>query len=230
MAEAGTMLLEEHERYLDSKPLLRGWFHAAAALAALAFTVVICWRSWSNLPRFIALAIFGLSLIQLYTVSAVYHIGAWPAHVHRRLRAVDHANIFVLIAATYTPLCCTILGGPARVTILAAVWTLAGLGVGGVVGRWWRSRWVGVALYLAMGWLGLLALPAFIHAAPAWGSWLLLLGGLFYTVGALIYARRWPNPFPRVLGFHEIFHLCVIGGSGSFAAAIWLWVLPAAHP
>src|SRR5438876_10180035 len=92
-----------HPPISTSKPLLRGWSHAGAAVAAMVFTVLLCWQSWRDGPRLLSLLIYGASMIELYTVSALYHLGSWHEAVRRRLRALDHANIFVFIAGTYTP-------------------------------------------------------------------------------------------------------------------------------
>lgn len=209
-----------------TRPLLRGWFHAGAAVGAVALTILLCWLSRGDTPRLISMLIFGLSMIELYTVSATYHIGRWPERTRRVLRSLDHANIFVLIAGTYTPLCFNILDGWLRITILSVIWFLAVLGVAFSVLTLRLPRWVVASLYIGMGWVVILALPAFLAVLPWTAVATLVLGGLLYTVGAVVYARRWPNPFPRILGFHEIFHLFVIAGSVAFAACIWIWALP----
>jgi hemolysin III len=208
------------------KPLLRGWFHAVAAVGAVVLTILLCWLSRGDTPRLISMLIFGLSMIELYTVSATYHIGRWPERTRRVLRSLDHANIFVLIAGTYTPLCFNILDGWLRIAILSIIWFLAVLGVAFSVLTLRLPRWVGASLYIGMGWVALLAIPGFLAVLPWTAVGTLVLGGLLYTIGAIVYARRWPNPFPRVLGFHEIFHLFVIMGSVAFAACIWIWALP----
>lgn len=208
------------------KPLLRGWFHAVAAVGAVVLTIVLCWLSRGDTPRLISMLIFGLSMVELYTVSATYHIGRWPERTRRVLRSLDHANIFVLIAGTYTPLCFNILDGWLRITILSIIWFLALLGMAFSVLTLRLPRWVGASLYIGMGWVALLAIPGFLAVLPWTAVATLVLGGLLYTIGAVVYARRWPNPFPRILGFHEIFHLFVIAGSIAFAACIWIWALP----
>lgn len=208
------------------KPLLRGRFHAAAAVAALALTIALGVRSRADPPRLISMLIFGLSMVELYSVSAIYHIGRWGPVVWRRLRALDHANIFILIAGTYTPLCFNVLSGWLRPALLAVIWALALAGAALATLTMRTPRWLSTALYVGMGWVSLLALPAFAREL-GWGAVaLLLLGGGFYTAGAVVYARRRPDPFPRVLGFHEVFHLFVIAGGVAFAAAVWLWALP----
>ena len=113
------------EPVLLKKPLLRGWFHAMAAVGAIILTVALCWMSRGDIPRMISMLIFGLSMIELYTVSAMYHIGNWPATQRRVLRTIDHANIFILIAGTYTPLCFNVLSGWFRIVMLLLIWSLA---------------------------------------------------------------------------------------------------------
>lgn len=208
------------------KPLLRGWFHALAAIAAIGLTIVLCILSRNDLPRLFSMLVFGLCMIELYTVSALYHIGTWHGVVRQRLRALDHANIFLFIAGTYTPLCFNILSGWVRPALLITIWTLALLGISLTLFTFRLPRWISTTLYIAMGWIALLALPAFLAVVPWTAVAMLVAGGLLYTIGAIIYALRRPNPFPRIFGFHEIFHLFVIAGSVAFAACIWIWALP----
>lgn len=207
------------------KPFLRGWFHAVAAICAVIFTITVCWRSRADLPRFISLLIYGMSMVELFTVSALYHIGTWRDPVRSRLRALDHANIFILIAGTYTPLCFVLLSGWLRSAILIVIWALAVVGIGLATFTLHTPRWVTASLYVCMGWVVILALPAFLTVVPWKAIALLLLGGILYTIGAIIYARKWPDPFPRVFGFHEIFHLFVIAGSVAFALVVWYWAV-----
>jgi hemolysin III len=208
------------------KPLLRGWLHAGAAVASVGLTVALCVLSRDDPPKMVAMLVFGLSMVELYTVSAFYHIGRWEPRTHRVLRAVDHSNIYVLIAGTYTPLCFIVLDGWARVAMLTLIWTLAALGVGLSIFVPGLPRWVGTSLYIAMGWVAVLAMPTFLERLPWQAIATLVLGGLLYTIGGVIYARKRPDPFPRVLGFHEVFHLLVIAGSVAFAVVIWVWALP----
>ncbi len=184
------------------KPLLRGWSHAGAAVASVVLTILLCWLSRADMPRLISMLIFGLSMIELYTVSALYHIVNWSIPTRKILRSIDHANIFVLIAGTYTPLCFNLLTGWVRLTILVVIWVLAMLGVGLSVSRLKLPRWMTVALYVGMGWVVVLALPAFLAVLPWIAVATLLLGGILYTIGAIVYARKQPDPFPRVWGYH----------------------------
>src|SRR6266849_8768789 len=220
-------MIQQQTRNLETlraiKPLLRGWFHAVAAACAVALTVVLCWLSRGDIPKLISMLLFGLSMIELYTISAIYHIGTWSEPRRRLLRALDHANIFVLIAGTYTPLCFNLLSGWLRPTILIIIWSLAAVGIGLATFTLHTPRWVTALLYVVMGWVVVLALPAFLAVVPWSTVGLLLLGGILYTIGAIIYALKWPDPLPRVLGFHEVFHLFVIAGSIAFALVIWYW-------
>ncbi len=208
------------------KPLLRGWLHAGAAVAAGVFTLAICWRMLGDPPHLFPMLVFGLSMVWLFAVSAVYHIGAWQPETHRKLRALDHANIFVLIAGTYTPICLNALGGWVRPTILTTIWLLALTGVALSTFTVRLPRWVGTGLYVGMGWVSLLALPALLEALPQEAVLTLFLGGAVYTLGGVVYALKRPDPFPRIFGFHEVFHLLVVIGAALDAVAIWVWVAP----
>ncbi|MGH2508908.1 MAG: PAQR family membrane homeostasis protein TrhA [Ktedonobacteraceae bacterium] len=212
---------------LAAKPLMRGWSHALAACVSLLLTVALCWNSRTDLPKLLSFLIFGLSMLELYTVSACYHIGRWREKPERVLCTIDHANIFVLIAGTYTPLCFNLLSGWLRPTILVVIWVLAALGVGQAIFLPHLSRWMTVTLYVGMGWVIILALPVFLTIVPWIAVATLLLGGVLYTIGAVVYACQRPNPFPRVFGYHEIFHLFVIAGSAAFALCVWVWALHA---
>lgn len=211
---------------LDPKPLLRGWFHAGAAVAAVIVTVLLVWQAREDPLRLLTLLIFGLTLIVLYVVSAVYHIGRWRGRWHTFLRAFDHANIFLVIAGTYTPLCVNVLAGWVRGTVLGLVWTLAIVGAALSVFTLRLPRWLNAVLYIGMGWVALISLPQMLERLPWTAIAMLFLGGLLYTAGAVVYALKRPNPAPRYFGFHEIFHLFVIAGSAAFVLTIWLWVLP----
>jgi hemolysin III len=209
----------------EGKPLLRGWIHAIAAVGAVITTVALCYRSYGDTPRMISMLVYGLSTIALYGGSAVYHIGRWKGAWHRWLRAVDHTNIHLHIAGTYTPLCFNLLSGWLRVGLLASIWTLALLGILRVVFRPPMPRWSATLLYMAMGWLAVPALPIFITAVPLGVLEGLFVSGLLFSLGAVVYARRRPDPFPRVFGYHELFHLLVVGGGLIVFGIIWTWAL-----
>ena len=211
---------------IGTKPLLRGRLHAVAAVGAVAVTVALALRSLHDPVRLASLIVFGLSMVELYSVSALYHIGAWSARTRRTLRALDHANIFVLIAGTYTPICVNVLSGDLRLIVLGTVWGLALVGIATTVLAFRLPRWALSGLYLALGWVAVIPFPTLASLLPWPALALLVSGGLFYSFGAVVYARRWPDPFPRVFGFHEVFHSFVIAGSAAFALMIAIWVVP----
>ncbi|HEX8597413.1 MAG TPA: hemolysin III family protein [Chloroflexia bacterium] len=210
----------------DAKPRMRGWSHAAASAGSVLLTVLLCWASRDDWPKMVAMLVFGLSMVEMYTISAIYHIGRWSERRWRMLRSIDHSNIFLLIAGTYTPLAAVMLTGWVGTALLIAVWSLALVGVGLSIFVRRLPRAIRSALYVGMGWISVLALPAFLQVLPLEAIGLLVLGGGLYTVGAVIYARRRPDPFPRTFGFHEVFHLLVIAGNLAFVAVMVLWVLP----
>jgi hemolysin III len=182
---------------------------AVLAPAALVWLILL-----ADSPRgYVSAAIFATSLILLYTTSATYHLAPWPARARRIVMRFDHSMIFILIAGTYTPFCLIVVGDAWGIPMLSVVWTLAGLG--GLLKTFWPDspRWLGVALYLALGWIGIIAAwPLVTNLDPA-GVALLAAGGLLYTIGSIVYARRWPDPFPRIFGYHEVFHAFVVAGS-----------------
>ena len=172
-------------------------------------------------------AIFAASLVLLYSTSAAYHRITWKPRLRAIMKRLDHSMIFVLIAGTYTPFCLVVLNTAWGISMLSVAWGLAGAGV--AMKLVWPNapRWLSVLLYLAVGWLALVAtteLLAWFTLAPLA---LLLLGGLMYSLGGVVYAARRPNPFPRVFGYHEVFHALVIAGSALHFALVALYVVPA---
>ncbi|HZP94899.1 MAG TPA: hemolysin III family protein [Candidatus Limnocylindria bacterium] len=213
----------------SARPLLRGYLHAAAALiAALAGTYLIVLSS-ADRPRQLSMLVYGAGLTLLFAVSALYHLHTWGQVRGSILRRIDHANIFVLIAATYTPLAFNMLSGWWRVGILGAVWGAALVGVGAAIAGVQLRRRTRAGLYVAMGWIALAALGQIWAVLPWPAIGLLVTGGVLYSAGALLYARRWPDPWPRVFGYHEVFHLLTIAAAAAFYVVILVYVLPAAR-
>lgn len=201
---------------------VNGFTHLVGGLLAFAGLLVLLATAMSmeRVDQFVAFGIFGCSLVALYTTSALYHLlPLSPAGV-ARMRRVDHMMIFVLIAGCYTPVCLLTLEGSWRWELLGVVWVLALCGV--LLKLLWMggTRWFSVMLYLGMGWLIVIIVPDLFQTIGlegiAWG----VAGGLIYSVGALIYVLKRPNPLPGVLGFHELWHLFVIAGS-----ACHFWVM-----
>jgi hemolysin III len=211
---------------IADKPRLRGVSHQWAAIFAVPLGVALVIAAGGSRAR-AAVAVYAISLVALFAVSAFYHRVNWRSLVAlRRMRRLDHSMIFVLIAATYTPVAVVAIRGPAGVAILAVAWTGALSGV--VVKLAWITapRWLVVAAYIGLGWIALAAIPQLVAAIGAVGLGLLALGGLLYTGGAVVYALRRPDPAPGVFGYHEVFHAMVIVAALVQYAVIAFWVLP----
>jgi hemolysin III len=195
-----------------TKPLLRGVSHELAAGVALAGLVALVWIAPGPRARTAAL-VYGMSLVALFSVSALYHRPVWGARALLWMRRLDHSAIFLLIAGTFTPLC-LLLGDARAHAMLAVVW--AGAGVGILRALLWPKapRALATALYLLLGWAAVPLVPAMYRELGPGPLALLAAGGLLYSVGAVIYATRRPDPFPRVFGYHEIFHALVITAAG----------------
>src|SRR5215207_11203236 len=178
--------------------------------------------------QIVAFAIFGLSLIALYSACTLYHLLPLSPPSVARLRRVDHMMIFVLIGGTYTPFCLLALDGAWRVGLLSVIWSLAVCGI--LLKLFWMEapRWLSVTLYLGMGWVAVIAAPALFLAVPTGGIAWVLGGGLLYTAGALIYALKRPNLMPGVFGFHELWHLFVVAGSACHFWAVLHYLAPLA--
>jgi hemolysin III len=186
------------------KPKLRGWLHAAMVPLTVAAGVVLIVLA-PNTPARIAAAVFSVTAWLLFGTSAVYHRGNWSPRVAGVLKRLDHSNIFLIIAGSYTPFALLLPGDQAR-TMLTIVWSGA---VAGVLFRvlWVHApRWLYTPIYVALGWVAVFYLgPLLQHGGPTIVA-LIATGGLLYTVGALVYGVKRPNPSPRWFGFHEIFH------------------------
>jgi hemolysin III len=209
------------------RPLLRGLLHLGAFVVALCLGVALVLVA--GRPGAPAFAVYGLAVAGLFGASALYHRGRWQAAARARLQRVDHSMIFVLIAGTYTPVCVHVLDGRLGAALLAVVWGGALIGVALELRSNPTPRGVGVALYIALGWVAVLAMPAVIGELGWVAAALLILGGLLYTVGAVIYARRRPDPLPAVFGYHEVFHAFTIAGAALHYAVIAFWVVPLAQ-
>ena len=207
------------------KPRLRGVSHQFACVAALAAGSMLV-LSAPSAAAVRACSIYVAALVLLFGISATYHSPTWRPQARAWLRRLDHASIFVLIAATYTPICMLALAPPLGHHLLLLVWGGAALGVLQSL-VWVRApRAVSTAIYLLLGWAVLPYLPQVLQAMGPTETGLVGLGGLIYTLGALVYASRWPNPLPRTFGYHEIFHVCVIIASMCHFAAVYRLVHP----
>ncbi len=200
-------------------------------LGAILSVGALAWLLWvaiqqGNVWQIVSFTVFGVSLILLYTSSAIYHIVQASARVIQNLRRLDHTMIFVLIAGTYTPFCLGPLRGPWGFWLLGVIWGIGILGI--LFSIFWidAPRWLTTGLYLAMGWAIVVAAAPLVRSLPGGALVWLAIGGLMYSLGAVIYATKKPNPLPGVFGFHEIWHLFVLAGSFSHFLSV-LRYLPA---
>ena len=204
--QVGDML---HEVAVEVKPKLRGWLHAGVMPLSVAAGVVLVALSPTIGTR-IAAAIFMLTAMLLFGVSAIYHTGTWTESTKARLKRLDHANIFLLIAGSYTPFALLLLDSRNATILLVIVWTGAVLGVAFRVFWLGAPRWLYVPAYVAMGWAAVFWMPAFAESASTAVLTLLIVGGGLYSLGAIVYGFKRPDPAPAWFGFHEIFHAFTI--------------------
>ncbi|HEX2809510.1 MAG TPA: hemolysin III family protein [Kineosporiaceae bacterium] len=203
------------------KPHLRGWLHAGTFPLSVIVGIVLVAVAPTERAR-ISTAIFAVTAALLFGVSAVYHRGHWSPRTNSVLQRLDHANIFLIIAGTYTPFAVLLLSaGPAR-TLLWIVWSGALAGVAFRVIWVGAPRWLYVPVYLALGWVAVAYLPQLLHGGGAGVVTLLVIGGVLYTLGGIVYGFKRPNPSPRWFGFHEVFHALTILAFGSHALAVGL--------
>lgn len=191
------------------------------ALAAACLACLILLAESQGGPVFYANLIYSLSLCGLYVTSTIYHCHHWSQINYLRMKVVDHAAIFVLIAGTATPICLFSLKGELRVGFLVGIWIFALIGM--LMTLFWRHapKWLRAFVYLCAGWLALSCLTELELSLGFANTWLLLVGGLFYTIGASVYAFKWPDPYPKRFGYHEIFHLYVVIASTLHFAVIY---------
>ena len=212
------------ESILPQRPLLRGWFHLYAAIAAIAGAVLLVLLA--NSPRaYVGAAIFGASLILLYTTSAAYHRITWSPRLRGIVRRLDHSMIFALIAGTYTPISLLVLNTAWWISVLSVVWGIAAAGILLKVILPGAPKWLSVTLYAIVGWLALVTLPQLLAWFTIGSLALLLLGGVLYTLGGVVYAAGKPNPYPRWFGYHEVFHVLVIAGSVLHYSLVAIYLL-----
>ena len=210
-----------------AKPRLRGWLHAVMAPLALVGSIVLVATAPTTTGR-VTSAIFGFTAVLMFGTSAVYHLGTWSPRATAVLRRMDHTNIFLIIAGTYTPLAALLLDHPANRNLLIIVWAGA---LAGLLARvFWLGapRWFYVPIYLALGWVAVWFLPDFARSGGPAILWLVIAGGLAYSLGAVVYALKRPNPVPGWFGFHEVFHTGTVIGYVTHFVAVAIAVSSAA--
>lgn len=194
------------------KPRLRGWLHTGIVPIALVAGVVLVGAAPEGRARWSAL-VFVLTSVLLFTTSAVYHRGRWSKRSLAVLKRLDHSNIYLIIAGSYTPFAVLALDPPVSTILLAVVWSGA---LAGVLFRlFWLDapRWLYTGLYIGIGWAAIFVSPLLVGGAGVVASLLVLVGGVLYTGGAVVYGLQRPDPWPAWFGFHEVFH--------AFTVAAW---------
>jgi hemolysin III len=198
-----------HPAEVLAKPLLRGWLHLVCFFLAVPAGIWVIASATTTTAR-VASAVYAFGLMALFGVSGTYHRGRWSPAWRRRMQRLDHATIFVMIAGSYTPVCLVVLRGRLGPALLVAVWVAAIVGatLSLLPGRPLHRLCSG--MYIAIGWVVVLAVPQLVSSLSGHQLVLLAVGGLLFTIGAIALATRWPDPFPRVLGYHEVWHVLVV--------------------
>ncbi len=212
------------------RPVTRGWGHLIAAILSVISSTVLITYSWMTLGWVEALGvtIYGIGLVGLFAVSALYHRWPWPtARAVQWWRRADHATISVFIAATYTPLCIIAFDTRTAAWMLGIAWTGALCAV--ILNLVWinHPRWLDVVVYLTLGWLVVPLIPTLWSALGPAVVWLLAAGGVFYTVGAVVYGLKWPGRNAKYYGYHEHFHTATIAAAVVHLVAVWMAVVQA---
>lgn len=204
---------------------VRGLLHGVAGFASAAGAGLLTMRA-SGGRQVVAGLVFGLSLVAMFTVSALYHSIDWHSHRKAFLQRLDHSMIFLVVAGTFTPFGLVLLDGPLQVILLGVVWATAVLGI---VLKFVLPRvktGLSIGLQHAMGWSSVVAVPVIWQRVGAAAVGLIFAGGVFYTAGTVMFAVKKPRLFPRVFSYHELFHLMVIAGSALHFLAILWFVMP----
>lgn len=211
-----------------ARELVSGYSHLLALLLSIAGLVVLVVESAldRNAWHVVGFAIFGASLILLYSASTMYHLLPLPEQRKVLFRRIDHIMIYILIAGTYTPVCLTVLRGPWGWSLFGVIWGLAGLGLAFKLAWLSAPRWLSTVLYVVMGWVALVAMVPIVEAVTWEGVAWMVAGGVWYTLGAAAYATKWPTLHPRHFTFHELFHLLVMAGSLAHFWFMYDFVLP----
>jgi hemolysin III len=189
-------------------PKLRGWFHLGATPVVIIASLVLFILSKESFK--FAVAIYSITAILLFSVSAIYHRVPWSPSKKKIWRRFDHANINLLIAGSYTPFAVSLLEGRDRTILLSVVWIGAAIGVGMRIFWLGAPRWLYVANYLLLGWVAVAYMPQLYRAGGLWVLLPIVIGGLFYSVGAIFYALKRPGRAAKYFGFHELFHIFVL--------------------
>jgi len=207
---------------------IRGLLHGTAAVASVGGLIVLIISTLNDRPRMLSMIVFGVSLVALYTTSALYHSIPWGERWKARMQRIDHSMILLLVAGSFTPFASNLLEGGWRIATLAIVWSAF---VAGTVERivFHRARvWLPVALATTMGCFAVVPLPVMADRLAPVGIVLLLAGGVAYLIGMIAFATKRPRLFPRIFSYHEVFHVLVVAGSLFHFAVVLKYIVPLA--
>lgn len=226
-ADVEDHVADDHKSGGPDKPKLRGVFHQIAFFVSLMSGAWLVWVAPTTSSKLICL-VYACAISLLFGVSALFHRHTWGPIGRRRMRRADHSTIFIAIAGSYTAVAAIALTGWARTTVLLIVWIGAILGI--TLRQVWLDapKWVIALPYVVVGWAAVAVLPQLYRAIGPLGFMFLLIGGLAYSAGAVVYALKKPNPVPGVFGYHEVFHACTIVGAVFHFIVIAVFVLPLA--
>lgn len=216
--------IQDHILWQRFREPISGLTHLAGASLGFVGTILLLFFSWGDWKTTVAVTIYGISLVLMFSASASYHLIKAQPKTLQRLRKFDHASIYVVIAGSYTPICLLAFTGFWSWGFLAVIWFLA---IAGVIVKLFvikAPRWTTAGVYLVMGWLSIFAVNEMIRSLSPLALWGLVIGGLFYSFGAIIYIRKKPDFYPNVFGFHELWHIFVLLGALSHFVVIWLIV------
>jgi hemolysin III len=215
-----TISLSTSSRFRDP---FSGFSHLAGAVIGLIASAILIFKAslYGDAWQIVSFAIFGLCMILMFGSSAVYHLAQGSDEKLLKLKRIDHMAIFAMIAGTYTPICVVPLRESFGLTLLAVVWGLALSGI--LLKIFWigAPRWLSTIIYLAMGWACVFGLTTMKEVMPEISFDWLFYGGIAYTLGAVVYATKWPDPWPKAFGFHEIWHIFVMAGAFSHFISIY---------
>jgi hemolysin III len=209
-----------------SRPRLRGRIHQVAFFASIPMGLALVALAQGPAATAVA-AVYAVSLTAVLGTSAAYHLGRWTPRARRWMKRLDHSMIYVLIAGSYTPVAVLVLNGPWEAVLLSVIWAGAVIGITLKMARPDGLSVLGAILYMAMGWLALVALPQLVQGMTPAEVVLMVAGGLFYTAGAIVFASRRPDPRPEVFGYHEIWHSFMVAGASCHYVMILLVLVAA---
>ncbi len=205
-------------------PVLRGYLHLTGAVVAPFALLLLLFIADS--PRgVVGGAIFGASLVILYSTSAAYHVLPMGRRFRSVMKRLDHSNIFIFIAGTYTPFALKLMSNAWGIPVMSVVGGLALVGFITTLAAPAPPRWIRVGLYLALGWVGIAAISELLTALPGEAFAMLVLSGILFSLGGAAYATRWPDPFPRVFGYHEVFHALQVAATAVVYSVVAIYVL-----